>query len=187
MGQAVQLKKGPWGRGIDTQPCQHGFDADLNEWVRAFCADAELDAGTAPQLEASLVVGVEWKGGGGGGMSQARPFAKVGKPRKGNERTSWAHWPEVDVWSVARPADTRPLGRLITTHPRAARGSVGSDRAQELLLVLGGSTGREALRTRLSSTTSPGRHSGIPSELTVVAGPSEVGRAWTMPRLVSGA
>ena len=91
------------------------------------------------------------------------------------------------MWSVARPADTRPLGRLITTHPQAARGSVGSDRAQELLLVLGGSSGLEALRTRLSSTTSPGRHSGIPSELTVVAGPSEVGRAWTMPRLVSGA
>ena len=61
MGQAVQLEKGRWGRGIDTQPCQHGFDADLDEWVHAFWANAELDAGAAPQLEASLVIGVEWE------------------------------------------------------------------------------------------------------------------------------
>jgi len=74
MGQAVQLEKGRWGRGIDTQPCEHGLDADLNEWVRAFWADAELDAGTAPQLEASLVVGVEWKGGGGGGHEPSASF-----------------------------------------------------------------------------------------------------------------
>ena len=81
MGQAVQLEKGRWGRGIDTQPRQHGFDADLNEWVRAFWADAELDAGTAPQLEASLVVGVEWKGGGGGGHEPSASFrGKMGKP-----------------------------------------------------------------------------------------------------------
>src|SRR5438445_12755412 len=74
MGQAVQLEKRRWGRGIDTQPCQHGFDADLNQCVRAFWADAELDAGTAPQLEASLVVGVEWEGGGGGGHEPSASF-----------------------------------------------------------------------------------------------------------------
>ncbi len=74
MGQAVQLEKGRWGRGIETQPGQHRFNANLDEWVRAFWANAELDAGTAPQLEASLVVGVEWKGGGGGGHEPSASF-----------------------------------------------------------------------------------------------------------------
>ena len=74
MGQAVHLEKGRWGRGIDTQPRQHRFNANLDEWVRAFWANAELDAGTAPQLEASLVVGVEWKGGGGGGHEPSASF-----------------------------------------------------------------------------------------------------------------
>src|SRR6266849_1934603 len=94
MGQAVQLEKGRWGRGIDTQPCQHGFDADLNEWVRAFWADAELDAGTAPQLEGSLVVGVEWKGRGGGGHEPAhawrRRCARVGNRSDRSSGRPWA-------------------------------------------------------------------------------------------------
>ena len=59
-------------------------------------------------------------------MSQARPFAEMGKPvvltqlaaeEREREDLLGARSLKVDVWSVARPADTRPLGRLITTHP----------------------------------------------------------------------
>src|SRR6266568_349998 len=78
-------------------------------------------------------------------MSQARPFAEIDKPvvltrlaaEEGERGTSWAPWPEVDVWSVARPADTRPLGRLITTHPTGSSrvGRIGS--ISETLVGLG--------------------------------------------------
>src|SRR6266851_4409535 len=127
-------------------------------------------------------------------MSQARPFAKVGKPvvltaggRGTGTRGPPGHTEPEGRRVVGRPPSRHAAAGQADNHTSAGRSPLGRAPAQEPLLALAGTSGREALSTHLSVTTSPGRHSGIPSELTVVAGPSDVGRAWTMPRLVSGA
>ena len=65
MRLAIEVQEHLGGRAVAAKPRQDRLDAGLDERVSALRADAQFDAGAVPQVEPSLVIGVESEGRSG--------------------------------------------------------------------------------------------------------------------------
>src|SRR5713226_9434705 len=100
MRLAIEIQEHLGGRAVAAKPRQDCLNAGLDKRVCALRADAQFDAGAVPEVDPSLVIGVEAEGRSG------RVHGRMPSFRCEHLVPDGRGCPTLDVCWLARPADT---------------------------------------------------------------------------------